>query len=50
MLKNVTFNQEPSDTQLKAQSKAQLAACGLRDSALANPFPEHIGGGKLSAF
>lgn len=47
MLKNVNFNQEPSDTQLKAQSKAQLATCGLGDSALANQFPEHTGGGKL---
>lgn len=46
MLKNVTFKQEPSDTQLKAQSKAQLAACGLGDAALANPFPEHTGRGK----
>lgn len=48
MLKNVTFKREPSDTQLKAQSKAQLAACGLGgNTALANPFPEHIEGGKL---
>lgn len=47
MLKNATLKQEPSDTQLKAQSKAQLAVCGLGDTALANLFPEHIGGGKL---
>lgn len=40
----MTFKQEHSDTQLKAQSKAQLAACGRGDTALAKPFPEHIEG------